>query len=220
MKSTISPILKIGVAENQNLFRQALCSLLLGLGYFDIVLESDTSNEFAVKLNKVIIPPDIYIVGLGILPQSEWHALSSIRTKWPNVRILILTQLQPKDIIQDLSASRVNGVLQLNCSKDELNIALLKISQSGSYFNSDIVSNIFSSSSKRSIVITKNQIEFLKYCCEDLTYGEIASKMNVSIRTIDGYRDCLFRKLQIYTRQGLMRYAIKRGIVTAATLSD
>jgi two-component system, NarL family, invasion response regulator UvrY len=61
--------------------------------------------------------------------------------------------------------------------------------------------------------ITDKEIEFLKLACSDLTYKEIAAAMFCSPRTIDGYRDSLFIKLNIKSRVGLVLYAIKNGIV-------
>ena len=54
---------------------------------------------------------------------------------------------------------------------------------------------------------------FLKLVCTELTYKEIAEKMQLSPRTIDNYRDNLFEKLNVKTRVGLVMYAIKNGIV-------
>jgi DNA-binding NarL/FixJ family response regulator len=64
------------------------------------------------------------------------------------------------------------------------------------------------------IKLNDRETDFLKYACTEMTYKEIADKMFVSPRTIDGYRDALFEKLQIKTRVGLVMYAIKNGIVT------
>jgi two-component system invasion response regulator UvrY len=61
--------------------------------------------------------------------------------------------------------------------------------------------------------LSDRELDFLKYACTELTYREIADKMFVSPRTVDGYRDMLFEKLQLKTRVGLAIYAIKNGIV-------
>ncbi len=61
--------------------------------------------------------------------------------------------------------------------------------------------------------LTELEIAFLKLVCTEMTYKEITDKMNKSPRTIDGYRDDLFRKLNVKTRVGLVMYAIKHGIV-------
>lgn len=60
---------------------------------------------------------------------------------------------------------------------------------------------------------TNTQIEFMKLSASELTYEEIAAKMNVSQRTVDGYRDDLFKKLKLRSRVGLVLYAIQNGIV-------
>ncbi len=66
----------------------------------------------------------------------------------------------------------------------------------------------------KSVNLTEREINFLKLACTELTYKEIADQLSVSPRTVDGYRDMLFEKLDIKTRVGLAIYAIKNGIVT------
>ena len=61
--------------------------------------------------------------------------------------------------------------------------------------------------------LSENELTFLKWICTDKTYKEIADEMNLSPRTIDTYRDNLFKKLQIKTRTGLAIFAIKNGII-------
>ena len=64
------------------------------------------------------------------------------------------------------------------------------------------------------VILNENEIAFLKYVATELTYKEIAQKMQISPRTIDNYRDALFLKLSVKSRVGLAMYAIKSGIVT------
>lgn len=66
---------------------------------------------------------------------------------------------------------------------------------------------------KHGLKLTEKDIEFLKLVCTEMTYKEIAEKMHLSPRTIDGYRDELFRRLDIKSRVGLVLCAIKNGIV-------
>ncbi|MCB9044587.1 MAG: helix-turn-helix transcriptional regulator [Chitinophagales bacterium] len=60
--------------------------------------------------------------------------------------------------------------------------------------------------------LTGSELEFLSLCCSDLHYREIAPKMNVSERTIDSYRDSLFKKLQVKSRPGLVTFAMLTGL--------
>ena len=60
--------------------------------------------------------------------------------------------------------------------------------------------------------LTENEITFLQLACTEMTYKEIAEKMKVSPRTVDGYRDDLLKKLNVQSRVGLVVFAIKYGL--------
>ena len=66
---------------------------------------------------------------------------------------------------------------------------------------------------KNALLLSDREMEFLHHVCSELSYKEIADKMFVSPRTVDGYREALFEKLNAKTRVGLVLYAIKNGIV-------
>jgi DNA-binding NarL/FixJ family response regulator len=66
---------------------------------------------------------------------------------------------------------------------------------------------------KRPAVLSDREQQFLQLACSDLTYKEIASRMYLSERTIDGYRDSLFQKLNVQSRTGMVLEAVKRNIV-------
>ena len=64
---------------------------------------------------------------------------------------------------------------------------------------------------KDETALSANELQFLKLACTERTYKEIAEEMNLSPKTIDGYRDTLFKKIGIKSRTGLVVYAVKNG---------
>ncbi len=66
-------------------------------------------------------------------------------------------------------------------------------------------------------MLNEREIEFLKCCCSEMGYKEIADKMCVSPRTVENYRDSLFEKLNLKTRVGLVMYAMNSGIVNLSS---
>jgi DNA-binding CsgD family transcriptional regulator len=64
------------------------------------------------------------------------------------------------------------------------------------------------------LTLNDRELEFMKLVCTEWTYKEIADRMYLSPRTIDGYRDALFEKLNVRTRVGLAMYAVRNGIVS------
>ena len=65
--------------------------------------------------------------------------------------------------------------------------------------------------------LTDREVTLLKFACEELTYKEIADRMGLSPKTIDGHRDELFRKLDVKSRVGLVIFAVTNGIVEIST---
>jgi DNA-binding NarL/FixJ family response regulator len=63
------------------------------------------------------------------------------------------------------------------------------------------------------LVLNERELEFMRLVCTEWTYKEIADRMYLSPRTIDGYRDALFEKLNVRTRVGLAMFAVRSGIV-------
>ena len=63
------------------------------------------------------------------------------------------------------------------------------------------------------ISFSERELEFMELACSDKTYKEIASEMFLSPKTIDNYRDTLFKKLEVRSRIGLVLYALKHKIV-------
>jgi DNA-binding NarL/FixJ family response regulator len=83
------------------------------------------------------------------------------------------------------------------------------------FFYTDAVSKAIKNKNKENRFenLTKREVEFLSFACTEMTYKEVASKMNLSPKTIDGYRESLFQKLNVRSRTGLVLYAIKHRIL-------
>src|SRR5690606_7773403 len=108
------------------------------------------------------------------------------------------------------------GYLMKDTKKDILEEALMQVMESGHYYT-NTVSHILIESLEKGIdtELKEKEIEFIKLACTDMNYKEIADKMFVSYKTIEGYRDALYKKLGIKNRIGLMLFAIKHNMFTA-----
>ena len=142
-----------------------------------------------------------------------------LKKKYPKIKILILSMSDGDEAIIKMLRIGVHGYILKDADPLEFKTALDEMIEKGTYY-SDFVSGTmvkileFDSIKKTApIELTNQEIEFLKLVSTELTYKEIAEKMAVSVRTIDGYRDNLFVKLNAKNRIGLVLYAIKKGYV-------
>ncbi len=110
-----------------------------------------------------------------------------------------------------------NGYLLKKCSPEEINKALESIYYNNMYYSDTVTRNFFQAvlnKEKKLPNLTEREIQVLKYSCSDMSYADIASKTQTTTRSIEGYRDSLFRKLKTNSRAGLVMFAIQFGLVT------
>ena len=109
-----------------------------------------------------------------------------------------------------------NGVFSKSDDAARLPAALEEIYTEGYYSSAYVSKDLIKAARRNSIAsvnITDREAEFLKLCATELTYVQIADKLGIGKRTVDGYRENLFQKLHISSRTGLAMFAIQSGLV-------
>ncbi len=210
---------KIGLVDDHTLLREALANVINSFDGYYVSLEADNGKEFIEKLNSENIP-EILMLDLS-MPEMDGHATTHwICKNHPEIKILILTMYDAESLIH-LIKFGVRGFLKKDITPGELKNAFQSILVNGSYCSQTVTGRLFNlvknhgtrNSPWGTIILNENEISFLKFVASELTYKEIAQKMQISPRTIDNYRDALFLKLNVKSRVGLAMYAVKTGIV-------
>lgn len=212
--------IKIGLIDDHILLRDSLAGVINSFEEYSVSMLADNGKEFIGKLNPSNIP-DIVILDLN-MPEMDGHETTHwIAENHPEIRILILTMYDSETLIH-LIKSGVRGFLKKDVSPSELRHAMQCIMANGNYCSHTITGRLFNlmknQGSKNStwgnVILSEQEIHFLKHVTSEKTYKEIALLMKISPRTIDNYRDALFLKLNVKSRVGLAMYAIRSGIVT------
>lgn len=210
----------IVLVDDHILLRTGLASLVKNLGH-EVLFEADNGKEFTEKLESPFLP-DVVLLDIN-MPEMDGYATAQwLKSNHPDIKVLALSMYDNETSIIRMLKCGAKGYILKDSEPAELNAAIDALMNKG-YYYSDLVSGklihaINKIDDEGSDVNTLNNLneretDFLKYTCSELTYKEIADKMFVSPRTVDGYRDALFEKLHVKTRVGLVMYAIKNGIV-------
>lgn len=210
----------IALTDDHILLRNGLASLVKNLGH-NVLFEAVNGLELIQKLKSDSIP-DIVLLDIN-MPQMDGYATAQwLKTNHPAIKVLALSMYDNENSIIRMLKCGAKGYILKDSEPAELKAAIEALMSKG-YYYSDLVSGklihaINKMEDEGNDVHSVNNLsdretEFLKLACTELTYKEIADKMFVSPRTIDGYRDALFEKLQLKTRVGLVMFAIKNGIV-------
>lgn len=205
--------IKIALADDHALLRKSLAMVINSMEEFEVILDVDNGKQMIEKLTGSAVLPDICILDINMPEMNGYETANAITEKFPDINILALSMYDNEQNIIRMIRSGAAGYMLKDSEPEELKKALVEIYKTG-FYQSDIVRGKMFRNIDHTKDLSENELQFLKLCCTELTYKEIAEKMFKSPRTIDGYRDALFNTLQISTRSGLVIYAIKTGLVS------
>jgi len=208
----------IVLVDDHILFRKGMVELIGKFDGFIVDWEASNGLEFMKNL-KLLGVPEIVLLDIAMPEMNGYDTAQWIKEKHPDIKILVLSMFdQEKAIIRMLKLG-VDGFILKDAEPQELEKALEDIKEKGVYY-SELVSGTMANTIKKgnekkdgTAILNEREIKFLELACSELTYKEIADKMCLSFRTIDGYRDNLFSKLNVKSRVGLAIYAVKNGII-------
>lgn len=208
------------LTDDHILLRNGLAELVKSLGH-TVLFEADNGKNFIAKLDSKLLP-DVVLMDINMPEMDGFETANWIKNNHPEIKVLALSMYDNETSIIRMLKCGAKGYILKDSEPAELKSAIAAVMDKGFYY-SDLVSGKLmhainklddeSDGLKSLVPLNDRETDFLKHTCSELTYKEIADKMFVSPRTIDGYRDALFEKLQLKTRVGLVMYAIKNGIV-------
>jgi two-component system, NarL family, invasion response regulator UvrY len=212
---------KIALADDHVLLRKGLANLLKELGY-DVLFEADNGKDFLEKL-KSSGTPDIALMDINMPLMDGYDTTQWLKVNHPEVKVLALSMYDDENAIIRMLRCGAKGYILKDSDPAELRSALHALVVKGFYHSELVTGKLIHTinhldepghaSVKNIMGLNEREIDFLKLVCSEMTYKEIADQMFLSPRTIDGYRDNLFEKLQLKSRVGLALFAIKNGIV-------
>lgn len=210
------------VVDDHVLLRNGLASLIRGFGRYDVLFEASDGKDLIRQL-KISRRPDIILLDIGMPEMDGYETACYLRLHYPEIRVLALSMSNTDSSIVRMLKNGTRGYILKDIDSAGLRRALDSVVENG-YYYSEMVTDEWIDTINRLkepeqrlrhlLLLNERELEFMKLVCTEWTYKEIADRMSLSPRTIDGYRDALFEKLNVRTRVGLAMFAVKNGIVS------
>lgn len=210
--------INIGIADDHQLFLKSLSILIESFPFFDIVVDAMNGEILLQKLANLSVQPDIILLDVNMPVMDGAKTASIITDKYPLIKVVALSMKDDDTSVINMIRAGCCAYLLKDIHPDELEKALNEIYRTG-FYNAD-VSNINyrrllrKTQEDEKLVISEKEKHFLQLACSDLTYKQIADKMHLAERTIDGYRESLFGKLNVQSRVGMVLEALRRNLVS------
>jgi len=202
----------IAIVDDHTLFRNGVAALMSEFGELKIVFEAENGEQMQQMLIKHPLP-QVILMDINMPVMDGYQATKWIKEKYPQIKVLALSMFEDDKAVIRMIKSGASGYVLKESKPRDLLEAIKTINEKGVYINEMVSGKLIRSvSGDDETRFSNNELEFLKLCCSELTYKEIAEKMFVSPRTVDNYREALFLKLNMKTRTGLVLYAIQNEI--------
>lgn len=218
----MSKTAKIFMIDDHAVVRKGLKSLIERLGDYSVIKEYDNGKQLMNDM-PFAERPDLIIMDLMMPVMDGTATMQALKAQKSDIPVLMLTLETDETKIINLFRLGIRGYIPKSASADILQKAIADVLATGYYHDEMMVKALLTDgndkeSEEEQVVaqVTPRERTFLELVCdpEEPTYEQIAAQMEVSRRTVDGYRETLFRKFNVKSKAGLVVFAIKYGIVT------
>lgn len=206
--------IKTGIVDDHRLFSRSLALMLETLDNYEVTVQAENGKELQLKLNHKNVP-DIMLIDVNMPVMDGITTATWMFEHFPACKLVALTTNDSDKSIIEMIKAGCCAYLLKDIDPSELHRALGEVNDKG-YYNAD-ASNInyrrLLHAEHELLKITEKEHAFLQLACSDKTYKQIASEMGISERTVDGYRESLFKKMNVQSRVGMVLEAIRKEFV-------
>lgn len=212
--------IKLGIVDDHKIFRNGLKATLEDCEDFDLILEASNGKELMGLLTTQT--PDVLLMDIKMPEMDGIQTASAVHQHYKNIKILALSMFNEDKYIVDMMKAGASGYLLKNAEPEEIIEAVSTVHNKGFYFNEHLsitlIKQLMGNDHSESVTqnkadLNEREIEVLKLVCQECSNQEIADRIFLSVRTVEGYRARLFEKTGSKNLVGLVIYAIKRGII-------
>jgi two-component system invasion response regulator UvrY len=210
---------KIAIVDDHELMAKALSGLVQKFDGFEVIFEVSSGPALIERLLLGMIP-DIVLLDVSMPDMDGYEVSSWLKLNRPDIKILALSMNDKEESIIKMLRNGAVGYLLKGCKPQELKLALESLSNKGHYYTDYLTGRLIKGLTIEHNLNPGDQLglndrekRFIELACSDLTYVEVADKMCVSPRTVDGYRESVFLKMNVKSRVGMVLEAIRLKIV-------
>ncbi len=210
--------IKIAIVDDHKLVSKALENMVSLNPDFEVIMTCFNGDEFLKTLQTAEVLPEVVLMDINMPIKNGIETTAELAKSYPDIKVIALTMEDNENIVVRMLKAGAKGYLLKDMSPDILFEAINIVHEKGIFYT-DLVSqtllNIKSEGMTADEMIKNlrdKELEFIKLACSEMTYKEIAEQMCASPRTIDGYRDSIFHKINVKTRVGIVLFAIKHNL--------
>ena len=204
---------RIVLADDHELVRSGIKTLLLSLPGVEVVAEARNGSELLETLESTVA--DVVITDLTMPGMDGFAAIECIRARHPSLAILVLSMHHSGERVKRAMDAGADGYITKEASEAELDIALRSVLSRGKYFSPGLMQRLLEREQQapEPADLTQRQQEILSMLVQGRASKEIGYRLGISPRTVDVHRRRIMQRLNTYDVAGLTRYALRTALI-------
>ena len=218
--------MKVAIVDDHQLFRKSLAHLLNSFDEIDVVFQANNGKEFLSNIDEYEI--DLVLLDIQMPEMDGFQTCRVLRDKYPNMYVLIISQLTTKESIHRVMELGAHGFFTKNSDPDQLQKAIISIKENGYYFGNELGSVIREVIlwEKKNIpslydsfaeidenCLTTREIEIIKLVSNGKSSKEISEILNINVRTVETHRKHIMEKTNTKNFIGVVIFALKYQLI-------
>jgi DNA-binding NarL/FixJ family response regulator len=210
-------MINVMVADDHNVLREALCSLLQNRGGFNVVGQAQDGQQLVELFAKGTNKPDVIILDIEMPVLDGIQTLDKLKEMGVDVPVLVLSADEGPKNVRSVLQHGAKGFMPKNARVEELEFAIDAVLHGNTYLSPTITTWLINGDKNDSTscvsVLTKREVEILKYLADGKPNREIGKILHISSRTVDTHRSNILKKLKLKTNAELVKVAINAGLI-------
>lgn len=211
--------IKVAVVDDHKMISKAIEDMIVANPLYQVVMNCSNGEEFIQELSQADYLPDVVLMDVNMPFKNGIETTDYLKKKFPRIKVIALTMEDNETTIIKMMRAGARGYLLKDMTTEILFEAIETVHKQGSFYTDFLTQKLMKIKDEENIAqnllqnLKDREIEFLRFACTEMTYKEIADKMLLSPKTIDGYRDSVFSKLDVKSRVGIVLFATKHNLI-------
>jgi len=215
------PKIRVLVVDDHTIVRDGICALLRLAGDIEVVGEAANGREALEMVRKLM--PDVMLIDIAMPNMNGLEATRHIHKEFPRVKVLVLTQYDDKEHVFWAIEAGAIGFISKTAASSELVSGIRSVYRGDSFLSPSAAKFLVEDYQLEASIrkeqdpykqLTDREREILKLLAEGYNTREIANMLVISTKTVEGHKTNLMSKLDIHNRTNLVKYALRKGIIT------
>ena len=213
-------VIKVAIADDHKIFRKGVVLSLRPYTNIKFVQEAENGEELLQGI--AASEPDVVLMDLRMPQKDGIETTKALSKQFPHIHVIVLSMYEDERFVYHLMENGAHGYLLKNAEPQEIRRAIMDVKEKGYYLN-NFVNRILlkrshakqktTPSLSHEITLNDKERDVLKFICMEFTAQEIATKMDISPRTVEAIKDRLMERFGSKNTAGLVFFAVKNNLV-------